>query len=112
MFFSLPYDEPKLNWTRRNFVSPQVMLHDRFLFDRATNSFTVDRFLEDVTLRYGGVSKHDELCIKNEEFCIKNERLCENNDEFCRLTPYSSGTATQTSELTIALSSKCFAPCP
>ena len=33
---NLPYDDPQLNWTRANFVSPQVMLHDRYLFDRAT----------------------------------------------------------------------------
>jgi hypothetical protein len=51
----LPYDDPRLNWTRQNFVSPQVMLHDRYLYDRATNSWTVPRFLQDVQLRYGGV---------------------------------------------------------
>ena len=31
------------------------MLHDRYLYDRATNSWTVPRFLQDVQLRYGGV---------------------------------------------------------
>ena len=50
-----PYNDPGLNWTRRNFVSPQVMLHNRYLFDRASGNWTVDRWLQDVDLRYGGV---------------------------------------------------------
>ena len=47
----LPYDDPQLNWTRKNFVSPQVMLHDRYLFDRATGNWTVGRFLQDLQVK-------------------------------------------------------------
>ena len=31
----------------------QVMLHDRFLFNRSSNQWTVPRFLRDVGARYG-----------------------------------------------------------
>ena len=34
---------------------PQAMLHDRYLFDRETNAWTVDRYLDDVEERYGGI---------------------------------------------------------
>eukprot|EP00040_Diaphanoeca_grandis_P007705 m.41977 g.41977 ORF g.41977 m.41977 type:complete len:1120 (-) comp18968_c0_seq2:244-3603(-) len=52
---NLPYDNPELSWTRSNFVSPQVMLHDRFLYNRTSGVWTVDKFLADLTARYGGV---------------------------------------------------------
>ena len=31
------------------------MLHDRYLFDRTTGNWTVQKFLDDVNKRYGGV---------------------------------------------------------
>lgn len=49
------YDEPTLGWASTSFVETQAMIHDRFLFDRRTNSWTVDRFLADLTDRYGGI---------------------------------------------------------
>ena len=49
------YNEPELQWTRSNFVQPQSMIHDRYLFDRASGAWTVDRFLDDLTARYGGI---------------------------------------------------------
>lgn len=49
------YDRPDLAAARSNFVQPQVMLHDRFIYDRERGEWTVGRFLEDLTERYGGV---------------------------------------------------------
>jgi hypothetical protein len=49
------YDNPQLQWARRSFIQPQVMLHDRYIFDRDTGEFTIGPFLEDVRSRYGGV---------------------------------------------------------
>eukprot|EP01051_Picozoa_sp_SAG22_P022194 SAG22_NODE_5222_length_1059_cov_0.814583_1_plen_79_part_10 len=31
------------------------MIHDRYLYDRASGKWTVDRFLDDLIDRYGGV---------------------------------------------------------
>eukprot|EP01046_Picozoa_sp_COSAG06_P063076 COSAG06_NODE_14495_length_1151_cov_2.519962_1_plen_211_part_00 len=31
------------------------MLHDRYLYDRSTRKWTVDKFLDDLTTRYGGI---------------------------------------------------------
>lgn len=45
---------------RTSFIQPQVMMHDRFLFDRSTNTYTADKFLDDLNSRYSGV---DSLLI-------------------------------------------------
>eukprot|EP01052_Picozoa_sp_SAG31_P034829 SAG31_NODE_4122_length_3562_cov_4.035230_2_plen_92_part_00 len=31
------------------------MLHDRYLYDRSANNWTVDRYLDDLETRYGGI---------------------------------------------------------
>ena len=49
------YDAPTLRWAATSFVETQVMLHDRFLFDRTARRWTPDRFLADLRERYGGV---------------------------------------------------------
>lgn len=49
------YARPELMWSQKNFIQPQVMVEDRFLYDPATRRYTVDRFLDDVTQRYGGI---------------------------------------------------------
>mmetsp|Transcript_31105 Transcript_31105/g.49813 ORF Transcript_31105/g.49813 Transcript_31105/m.49813 type:complete len:764 (-) Transcript_31105:37-2328(-) len=45
----------KLKWTQSNFVQPQLMVHDRLLFDRATNKWTIDKYVKTMKERYGGV---------------------------------------------------------
>jgi hypothetical protein len=49
------YDEPAVEWSRSDWVQAKTMLHDRYLFDRATNQWTVQRYLDDLIDRYGGV---------------------------------------------------------
>jgi len=49
------YDTPELKWTRSNFIAPQVMVEDRYLYDPVAGKYTVDRYLADVEARYGGI---------------------------------------------------------
>jgi formylglycine-generating enzyme required for sulfatase activity len=49
------YDQPALRWTQSSFMQPQLMVHDRFFFDPATGRYTVDRYLDDLEKRYGGI---------------------------------------------------------
>lgn len=44
-----------LEWIENDFVQPQVMIHERYLYDVEQQKYTVDRFLNDVDSRYGGV---------------------------------------------------------
>merc|ERR1711892_334326 len=49
------YDNPEVLWARTSFLQPQLMLHDRFLYDKTTSQWTVGRYMEDVRSRYGGI---------------------------------------------------------
>src|ERR1039457_7026331 len=49
------YDRPELKWTQRSFVQPQMMVEDRYLYDPVAGKYTVDRYVDDVEKRYGGI---------------------------------------------------------
>ncbi len=49
------YSKPDLKWTQQNFVQTQAMVEDRYLYDPLTRTYTVDRFLDDLKQRYGGI---------------------------------------------------------
>jgi formylglycine-generating enzyme required for sulfatase activity len=49
------YDRPELKWTQSSFVQPQCMVEDRYFYDVAAGKYTVERYLDDVTKRYGGI---------------------------------------------------------
>ncbi|HVZ82114.1 MAG TPA: SUMF1/EgtB/PvdO family nonheme iron enzyme [Terracidiphilus sp.] len=49
------YDNPALQWTQSSFIQPQMMVQDRYLYDPATGKYTVDRYLDDLEKRYGGI---------------------------------------------------------
>ncbi|MBN8483071.1 MAG: SUMF1/EgtB/PvdO family nonheme iron enzyme [Xanthomonadales bacterium] len=49
------YRRPELAWTQRNFVHVQAMVEDRFLHDPERGGWTVDRYLDDLVARFGGV---------------------------------------------------------
>ena len=42
---------PELAWALSAFVEVQVMIHDRYLYNRTSRRWTVDRFLSDVNKR-------------------------------------------------------------
>ncbi len=49
------YTRKELTWTRDVYTYAQVMAHDRYLYDPVKRKYTVDRFLNDVDQRYGGL---------------------------------------------------------
>lgn len=49
------YEDPRLAWARGNFVQSLVIVQERTLYDPVKNRYTVDRYLEDVRTRFGGV---------------------------------------------------------
>ena len=49
------YNLPALKWTQSSFIQPQMMVHDRYFYDVATQHYTVDKYLADLEARYGGI---------------------------------------------------------
>lgn len=49
------YNLPALQWTQSSFIQPQMMVHDRYFYDSQTQQYTVDRYLNDLNTRYGGI---------------------------------------------------------
>jgi iron(II)-dependent oxidoreductase len=49
------YDRPELKWTQSSFMQPQMMVEDRYFFDPVAGRYTVDRYLDDLDKRYGGI---------------------------------------------------------
>jgi len=49
------YDLPALKWTQFSFMQPQMMVQDRFFYDPVAGKYTVDRYLDDLGKRYGGI---------------------------------------------------------
>lgn len=44
-------------WTQSAFLQPLMMVEDRFLYDPAAGKYTVDRYLDDLVKRYGGIDQ-------------------------------------------------------
>ena len=49
------YRRPELQWAQRNFVHTQMMVEDRYFYDPVAGRYTVDRYLDDLEQRYGGI---------------------------------------------------------
>jgi gamma-glutamyl hercynylcysteine S-oxide synthase len=49
------YDLPALKWTQSSLLQPQMMVQDRYFYDPVTHRYTVDRYLDDLQNRYGGI---------------------------------------------------------
>jgi len=49
------YDLPALKWTQSSFMQPQMMVQDRYFYDPEAGKYTVDRYLDDLEERYGGI---------------------------------------------------------
>ena len=49
------YRRPELRWTQSSFIQPQMMVEDRYFYDPVARRYTVDRYLDDLEQRYGGI---------------------------------------------------------
>jgi gamma-glutamyl hercynylcysteine S-oxide synthase len=49
------YTMPALSWAQSSFIQPQMMVHDRYFYDPVAHKYTVDRYLDDLQKRYGGI---------------------------------------------------------
>lgn len=49
------YRRPELQWAQRNFVHALMMVEDRNFYDPVARRYTVDRYLDDLEKRYGGI---------------------------------------------------------
>jgi len=49
------YRMPALLWTQSSFIQPQMMVQDRYFYDPVAHKYTVDRYLDDLEKRYGGI---------------------------------------------------------
>jgi iron(II)-dependent oxidoreductase len=49
------YEMPELMWTQSSFIQPQMMVQDRFFYDAIAGKYTVNRYLDDLQQRYGGI---------------------------------------------------------
>ncbi len=49
------YSVPALKWAQSSFIQPQMMVSDRFFYDPVQGKYTVDKYLDDLQKRYGGI---------------------------------------------------------
>ena len=42
-------------WAQSSFIQPQMMVQDRYFYDPVAGKYTVDRYLDDLEKRYGGI---------------------------------------------------------
>ncbi len=49
------YEMPALKWTQSSYMQPQMMVQDRYFYDPVAGRYTVDRYLDDLEKRYGGI---------------------------------------------------------
>jgi gamma-glutamyl hercynylcysteine S-oxide synthase len=49
------YEMPALKWSQSSFIQPQMMVQDQYFYDPVAGRYTVDRYLDDLEQRYGGI---------------------------------------------------------
>ena len=55
------YRRPELQWTQSSFMQPQMMVEDRYFYDPVAGRYTVDRYLDDLEKRFGGIDSRAHL---------------------------------------------------
>jgi gamma-glutamyl hercynylcysteine S-oxide synthase len=54
-YSGLDYERPELKWTQSSFIQPQMMVEDRYFYNPESGKYTVDKYLDDLEKRYGGI---------------------------------------------------------
>jgi formylglycine-generating enzyme required for sulfatase activity len=54
-YSSKEYERPELQWAQSSFIQSQMMIQDRYFYDPVAGKYTVDRYLDDLEKRYGGI---------------------------------------------------------
>ena len=49
------YKRADFLWTQGSYIQPQMMVHDRFFYDPVAGHYTISRYVDDVTKRFGGI---------------------------------------------------------
>ena len=49
------YRRPEFLWTQRDFFQPQMMAEERYFYDPVKGEYTVNRYLDDLDKRFGGI---------------------------------------------------------
>ena len=49
------YHQPAFKWAQSAFMQPQMMVQERYFYDPVAGKYTVDRYLDDLEKRYGGI---------------------------------------------------------
>jgi len=49
------YNRSEFKWAQSSFMQPQSMIEDRYFYDPVQRNYTVDRYLDDLEKRYGGI---------------------------------------------------------
>jgi gamma-glutamyl hercynylcysteine S-oxide synthase len=49
------YGLPAFKWAQSAFIQPQMMVQDRYFYDPVAHHYTVNRYLDDLVKRYGGI---------------------------------------------------------
>jgi hypothetical protein len=57
---------PELQWAQHSFMQPQMMVQDRYFYDPVAGKYTVDRYLDDLEKRYGGIDAVLDLASVSE----------------------------------------------
>lgn len=50
------YNDKEIQWVRNNFIQTQMMAQERSFYDPVKNEYTVDKYIKEITKRYGGLN--------------------------------------------------------
>ena len=50
------YVDKTVQWVRKDFIQTQMMVQERDFYDPKTNSYTVDKYLDSIASKYGGLN--------------------------------------------------------